>query len=85
MKKLTYFQNGMFHIFLINKKDLKLIKNLRKVISSLLKKIKLPNNTFVHRDFHVSNLMLKKKGKISVIDSQDACLWKYSLRFSILN
>ena len=44
---------------------------MRKAISSLLKKIKLPNNTFVHRDFHVSNLMLKK-GVISVIDSQDA-------------
>ena len=44
---------------------------IKKSISSLLGKIQLPNNTFVHRDFHVSNLMLKKN-KISVIDSQDA-------------
>ena len=38
---------------------------------SLIKKIQLPNSTFVHRDFHVSNLMIKKN-KISIIDSQDA-------------
>tara|TARA_B100002003_G_scaffold62309_1_gene57543 strand:- start:1772 stop:2725 length:954 start_codon:yes stop_codon:yes gene_type:complete len=44
---------------------------IKKSISSLLGKIQLPNNTFVHRDFHVSNLMFKKN-KISVIDSQDA-------------
>ena len=37
----------------------------------LIKKIKSSNKTFVHRDFHVSNLMIKKK-KLCVIDSQDA-------------
>ena len=31
------------------------------------------NDVFVHRDFHVSNLMLIKK-KIAVIDSQDALI-----------
>ena len=46
-------------------------KNLKKKIFSLLSKIKSPNNTFVHRDFHVSNL-IKFKNKIAVIDSQDA-------------
>jgi len=56
----------------INKKKRYKIKNeLKKIISSLIKKIQLPNNTFVHRDFHVSNLMFKNN-KISVIDSQDA-------------
>jgi hypothetical protein len=54
-----------------NKKKLKIIKQLKKIISSLLNKIELSNDTFVHRDFHVSNLMFKKK-VISVIDSQDA-------------
>jgi aminoglycoside/choline kinase family phosphotransferase len=53
------------------KKKLKIKKNLKKIIISLIKKIQLPNTTFVHRDFHVSNLMIKKN-KISVIDSQDA-------------
>ena len=35
--------------------------------------LKLKNNVFVHRDFHISNLMLVKN-KIGVIDSQDALL-----------
>ena len=35
--------------------------------------MKLKNNVFVHRDFHVSNLMLVKN-QIGVIDSQDALI-----------
>ena len=31
----------------------------------------MPNKTFVHRDFHVSNLMMKNN-KVAIIDSQDA-------------
>ena len=65
-----FFKWYVPHIF-NKKKRFKINSQLRKVISSLLKKIKLPNNTFDHRDFHVSNLMLKKR-VISVIDSQDA-------------
>ena len=58
--------------YILNKqKSSQIKKKLKKNISSLLRKIQLPNNTFVHRDFHVSNLMFKKN-KISVIDSQDA-------------
>jgi aminoglycoside/choline kinase family phosphotransferase len=57
---------------IINKnKKFKIKKELKKIITSLIKKIKLPNTTFVHRDFHVSNLMIKKN-KIFLIDSQDA-------------
>ena len=57
---------------IVNKnKRLKIKKELKKIITSLIKKIQLPNTTFVHRDFHVSNLMIKKN-KISIIDSQDA-------------
>ena len=57
---------------IINKnKKFKIKKELKKIITSLIKKIQLPNTTFVHRDFHVSNLMIKKN-KISIIDSQDA-------------
>ena len=54
-----------------NNEKFKIKKKLKKIITSLIKKIQLPNTTFVHRDFHVSNLMIKKN-KISVIDSQDA-------------
>ena len=35
--------------------------------------LKLKNNFFVHRDFHVSNLILIKN-KIGVIDNQDALI-----------
>jgi len=35
--------------------------------------LKLKNNIFVHRDFHVSNLMLVNN-RIGVIDSQDALI-----------
>ena len=49
----------------------RILVTLIKLQNIKVKKIKLPNNTFVHRDFHVSNLMLKKR-VISVIDSQDA-------------
>ena len=54
-----------------NNEKFKIKKKLKEIITSLIKKIQLPNTTFVHRDFHVSNLMIKKN-KISVIDSQDA-------------
>ena len=56
----------------IKKKKQKFIKNkLKIIIKTLLKKIKNKNRIFVHRDFHVSNLMEYKK-KIAIIDNQDA-------------
>ncbi len=51
----------------------KFIKKFKKVIRKLTLGLKLKNNIFVHRDFHVSNLMLVK-GQIGVIDSQDALI-----------
>ena len=56
---------------LIKKKASALNKKLVSEINLLLSKLKLENNTFVHRDFHVSNLMIKNK-KLCLIDSQDA-------------
>ena len=50
---------------------LTLNKKLTTKINLLLSKLKLKNDTFVHRDFHVSNLMKLKK-KIGILDSQDA-------------
>ena len=49
------------------------IKRFNKIIKNLSENLKLKNNVFVHRDFHVSNLMWVKN-KIGVIDSQDALL-----------
>ena len=51
----------------------KFVKDFRKVIKKLASRLILKENVFVHRDFHVSNLMLVKK-KIGVIDSQDALI-----------
>ena len=42
-------------------------------VNKLISNLKLKNNTFVHRDFHISNLM-KVKNQIGVIDSQDAVI-----------
>ena len=55
------------------KNQSKFKKNYEKVIKILIKKISLKNNVFVHRDFHVSNLMLVKN-QIGVIDTQDAVI-----------
>ena len=56
----------------IKKEDQNLLKKkLISVLKSLINKIKFSNQTFVHRDFHVSNLMIKNK-KLCLIDSQDA-------------
>ena len=56
----------------IKKKNQTLLKKkLLLVLKSLINKIKFSSKTFVHRDFHVSNLMIKNK-KLCIIDSQDA-------------
>ena len=51
----------------------KFSKEFKKIIKILTYKLKLKNNIFVHRDFHVSNLMLVKD-RIGIIDSQDALI-----------
>ncbi len=51
----------------------KFSKEFRKIIKQLANNLKLKNNIFVHRDFHVSNLMLVNN-QIGIIDSQDALI-----------
>ena len=46
----------------------------KKEIRYLLSKLNYKNDTFVHRDFHVSNLIVNLNKKIGVIDSQDALI-----------
>ena len=48
-------------------------RRFKKIIKELTSNLKLKNDVFVHRDFHVSNLMLVDN-KIGVIDSQDALI-----------
>ena len=53
------------------------IKKIKKIIKNELtkiyKKLYFKNNTFVHRDFHASNIIIDKK-KYGLIDSQDAII-----------
>ncbi len=55
------------------KKSLKYKKSIKKELSKIYKKIFFKNNFIVHRDFHVSNIMLNEK-KMGIIDTQDAIL-----------
>ena len=48
-------------------------KKFKKIIKNLSSCLKMKNNIFVHRDFHVSNLMIVNN-RIGVIDSQDALI-----------
>ena len=58
----------------ITKKELPILNiELNKQIKFLLSNLKLKNDTLVHRDFHVSNLMKYKK-KLATIDTQDALI-----------
>ena len=77
-KNLLFKESSLFLNWyvpkVISKKKMFYVNNeLKKKIKMLLLKIKLPNNTFVHRDFHVSNLMALKT-EVAVIDSQDALI-----------
>ena len=51
----------------------KFSREFQKIIKRLAHDLKLKNNIFVHRDFHVSNLMLVNN-QIGIIDSQDALI-----------
>ncbi len=55
----------------INSRNFK--KKYKKEVKNLLLKLKFKNDTFVHRDFHISNLIYFKNN-IAVIDSQDALI-----------
>ena len=56
----------------IIKKKISVSKKLYiKIIKKLILSLKLKKKVFVHRDFHISNIMIKKN-KIYLIDSQDA-------------
>ena len=56
-----------------NKNISKIKKFLRSELNKIYKKLNFKNNTFVHRDFHISNVMINKN-KLGIIDSQDAII-----------
>ena len=58
----------------ISKKKLSIVTTeINKQIKFLLSNLKIKNETLVHRDFHVSNLMRHKK-QLATIDTQDALI-----------
>jgi len=72
-KESDLFFDWYLKYFLKKKKITKIKKLLKAELNKVYKKLKFSNNTFVHRDFHVSNIMVKKK-KLGLIDSQDAII-----------
>jgi aminoglycoside/choline kinase family phosphotransferase len=57
----------------LNKKKINTFNyKFNKEIKQLLSNLNFKNNTFVHRDFHVSNLIINFKNQIGLIDNQDA-------------
>ncbi len=75
-KKILFDEAKLFCDWYVPKilpkvKSNKFNKKFKLEIKNLLSKLNYKNITFVHRDFHVSNLMYYNK-KIAVIDSQDA-------------
>ena len=77
-KEILIKEANLFCDWYVNKNLLKIKRNLfikkfKKITKRLAFSLKQKNNIFVHRDFHVSNLMLVKN-QIGVIDSQDALI-----------
>ena len=77
-KKILISEANLFCDWYLKKKLKKNIRNkflkkYQKIINKLVSSLKLKNSIFVHRDFHLSNLMLVKD-RIGVIDSQDALI-----------
>ena len=75
--KILYNEAKLFSDWYVEKKLNKnkslFKKKFENEINKLLSKIDNKNITFVHRDFHVSNLMYFKN-QISLIDNQDALI-----------
>ena len=72
-KEAKLFYDWYAKKFISKKKLPTLNIEINKQIKFLLSNLKLKNDTLVHRDFHVSNLMKYKK-ELATIDTQDALI-----------
>ena len=72
-KEAKLFSDWYAKIHISKKKLPKFNIEINKQIKFLLSNLKLKNETLVHRDFHVSNLMRYKK-QLATIDTQDALI-----------
>ena len=78
-KKILLDEANLFNYWYVSKKlDKKKINifktKFNREIKLLLSKLHFKNDTFVHRDFHVSNLIVNSKNQIGLIDNQDALI-----------
>ena len=75
LKKLLDESNLFLDWYLpkyVKRKKNRILKvKFNKIFKKLLNNIYYKNKVFVHRDFHISNIMITKKG-LGLIDSQDA-------------
>ena len=72
-KEAKLFSDWYAKKYISAKKLLSLNTKINKQIKFLISNLKLKNDTLVHRDFHVSNLMKYKK-ELATIDTQDALI-----------
>ncbi len=72
-KESDLFFDWYLKYALKNKKITNIKKIFKSELNKVYKKLNYQNNTFVHRDFHISNIMINKK-KLGIIDSQDAII-----------
>ena len=72
-KEAKLFSDWYAKKYISNKKLPTVNIEINKQIKFLISNLKLKNDTLVHRDFHVSNLMKHKK-QLATIDTQDALI-----------
>ena len=72
-KESDLFFDWYLPLFLNKKKVLEIKIKSKRILSKIYNRLNFSNSYFVHRDYHVQNLMKVGK-KIGVIDSQDALI-----------
>ncbi|MEL0177856.1 MAG: phosphotransferase, partial [Pelagibacteraceae bacterium] len=72
-KELNLFYDWYLPEFFSKKKIRKIKRDINSILINYLKKTVKLNNVFVHRDFHIENLILHKS-KIGFLDTQDAVI-----------
>jgi len=72
-KESNLFFDWYLPLFLSEKQVLNIKIKSKKILSKIYNKLNFSNSYFVHRDYHVQNL-IKVGKKIGVIDSQDALI-----------
>ena len=72
-EKILIEEANLFCKWYVKKNKKEFTRKFNKIIKNLILNLKLKNNFLVHRDFHVSNLMVVNE-KLGIIDSQDALI-----------